>query len=162
MKKRNLVLFGTTAMLSLAIAGTIGAVTASAATVTGNEGTSKVSYTQESSWSITIPDNIVVGTPVQIEASDVNTVGGLTITVNSKNTFKLKNEAGDDELDYELKIATSQEGLTEATALEQNGEVLNVIGDSGSTWIGAYVANDPSTGGEEYTDTLTFTIAEAE
>ncbi len=162
MKKRNLVLFGTAATLSLALAGSIGAVTASAATVTGptSSGTAQVTYSQDSSWTIEIPDTLVVGTPQQITASDVNIAGdALTITVSSENEFNLKN--GGESIAYELKVAAQEDGLEEAEALRDGGTVLSVSGTTGSTYIGAYVEGNPSTGGEAYTDTLTFTIAES-
>lgn len=161
-KKKNFLLLGA-GMLSLAVAGSVGAITASAATISGptDTGTATVTYTENSGWTIQIPETITVNTPAQIQASDVNIAGdSLVITVNSKNNFKLKNEGETDEIGYTLKVAAQQDGLTEAGALTQNGTVLTVTGDSGSTYIGAYVDGNPSTAGEAYTDTLTFTIAE--
>lgn len=165
MKKRNLVLFGTTAMLSLAIAGTIGAVTASAATITNpsTTGQTTVSYQQDSSWTVSIPDSLTVNaSDQQITVSSANTPNGFTITVNSAHEFKLTNEAGAS-IDYQLKIAETGEGLGEGTVVHQGGTVLTVSEgneQSASTYIGAYVSGSPATGENPATDTLTFTIAE--
>lgn len=164
MKKRNLVLFGTAATLSLAIAGSIGAVTVSATSVTNptTTGSAEVTYSAESTWTIEIPETITVGTPTQITASGVNTVNGsLTITVSSANSFNLKDESEEITIPYELKVAEAEGGLGAAQKLTEGGTVLTVSGASGSTYIGAYVTGNPSTGGEECTDTLTFTIAES-
>lgn len=163
--KKNVTLLGVGAALCLATAASLGAMSvgkASAAVVTGEEGHATVTYENGSSWSVTIPDTITVGTPTQITASDVNTVNGLTITVSSENEFTLQNEGGAN-IPYELKIADEENGLTDAVALSQNGTVLTVDGgenQSNSIYIGAYVESDHVTGEEPATDTLTFTIAE--
>lgn len=163
MKKRNLVLFGTTAMLSLALAGTIGAVTASATEITqgteGRKGTTTVTYSVSDSWSVTIPESIVVGgAGGDVVVKDVVIKEGnqLKVTVASAHSWKVQDEAGHG-FTYQLK-ADGSEVIT--------GDVLAV--DAGTTEeqkksLTAEL-NDPtnsgkySTGGESYSDTLTFTV----
>ena len=63
-------------------------------------------------------------------------------------------------IDYTLKAAADEGSLAEAEDLANNGEVLTVASGSteGSASIKGDVEGNPSTGGHEYSDTLTFTV----
>lgn len=169
MKKRNLVLLGTTAMLSLALAGTIGAVTASAADIEqsgSHTGTVTVKYSQANSWTVTIPQEITVGgAAVDVSAKNVKIEAdaSLTVTVKSDNYsggWKLKDPTQEKSIDYHLKAAADENGLGTAQDLQNEGVVLTVSSGEteGSAKMQATVDNAPATGGKEYTDTLTFEV----
>ena len=166
MKKRNLVLFGTTAMLSLALAGTIGAVTASAADIKHNDqskNTTTVTYTATDEWTVTIPDSINVASPSvendKVSASGVKIADGttLTVTVASGNEWHLrKAEQQEGGIAYKLKAGGSDlvaNKVLEVAAGTATGEA--------ALTVELQNADNLSTGGEAYTDTLTFTVAVA-
>lgn len=166
--KKKMAIFGLGAALCLAPAALFGAMPkASAASVSSpsTSGTATVTYSQASSWTVEIPDTIQVGeATAQIIASNVNTIKGLEITVESTNSFKLTNDKGAN-ISYTLKVAESGEELGTGTQVNNKGTVLTVDGGSeqgASTYIGAYVDGSPVTGSEAATDTLTFTIKEKE
>lgn len=162
MKKKNLVLLGSAAMLSLALAGSIGtAVVASAATevTNGNGGSSTtVTYTVADSWKITVPESITVGGDGgTIKAEDVKIVPGneLNVTVTSTNSWKVQKDA-EHQIEYELKVGSG-------SALSNGDKVLTVEAgsDGGQDTLTATVksgSENYSTGGEAYTDTLTFEV----
>ncbi len=171
MKKRNLVLFGSAAMLSLALAGSIGAVTAFAdQTLSPGGSTSgevQITYHQDNTWTVTIPDSMVIGTAAKVSASDVSIKNGTTlkVTVSSDNYsggWKLKsdNGSGDKSIDYTLKAATTEGELESASPLEDNGTVLEVkVGETeGNASIIGEVSGTPATGEDTYSDTLTFSV----
>ncbi len=166
MKKRNLVLFGSAAMLSLALAGSIGAVTAFADQTLSSGGTTSgqttVTYTQADSWTVTIPDTINIASPDaandKVSATNVKIAEGdkLTVTVTSKNGWHLKQGDTGTGLEYELK-ADSGEALTDG------GTVLTVeagttTGEAALTATLKGTASNYSTGNEAYTDELTFNV----
>ncbi len=163
MKKRNLVLFGTVATLSLALAGSIGTVAASAAEIDqGDQSNNKttVTYTAADSWTVTIPDTIDIASPNgdndKVSASGVKIEEGkeLNVTVTSKNNWHLKNGDTGTGLEYELKA--------DGSALTEN-KVLSVAagtdGDEAALTAELKNADNYSTGGKAYTDELTFTVS---
>ncbi len=171
MKKRNLVLFGSAAMLSLVLAGSIGAVTAFADQTLSSggttEGTVQITYQQDNAWTVTIPDSMVIGTAAKVSASDVSIENSTTlkVTVSSDNYsggWKLKsdNGSGDKTIDYTLKAASDESGLTSAPALEDNGTVLEVKAGTvtGEASIKGEVSGSPATGEDPYSDTLNFSV----
>lgn len=164
MKKKNLVLLSSAAMLSLALAGSIGtAVVASAATevTNGNGGNSTtVTYTVADSWKITVPESITVGGDGgTIKAEDVKIKPGdeLNVTVSSTNEWKVQKDA-EHQIEYELKT-----GKNSGSALGNGDKVLTVEAgsDGDQDTLTATVksgSENYSTGGEAYTDMLTFTV----
>lgn len=165
MKKKNLVLMGSAAVLSLALAGSIGAVVvASAADITSggsNTQTVEVTYSVNNSWTVSIPGSIVVGNDgasQKVKASDVLIGEGqsLKVTVSSGNEWKLKG-SGSVEFGYELKVdgtVYSDSVLTVNAGTTESVEKIltaNLKGDDANA--GKY-----STNGESYTDELTFTV----
>ena len=165
MKKRNLVLFGTAATLSLALAGSIGAISASAATINqGDQSDNKttVTYSVNDAWTVQIPDSIEIGGDTgTVEASGVKIEKNknLKVTVHSKNEWKVKSGDEGTELAYELKADESK--------VAQDGEVLSVAAGAttGSATLTATLdttadenSANYSTGGASYTDELTFTV----
>ncbi len=167
MKKRNLVLFGSAAMLSLALAGSLGTfAVASAEEINQSSdpktGTTPVTYTKQDSWSVTIPESITIGGEGgTVEASGVVIEDGkaLKVTVSSTNNWYVKTE-GKTGFKYKLKA-----GGTEITS--ESNTVLTV--DAGTPTesveltaeINDSTAENKSTGGNAYTDTLTFSVAVA-
>lgn len=160
MKKRNLVLLGTAAVLALSVAGTIGTVAvASAATSIDNgsgEATTKVTYQVADAWEITIPDTLVVGgAGGKVEAKNVKIEPGktLTVTASSANTWHVKENGTDGTgIEYELKVEgkTYSDHVLEVTAGEATGEAnltATVKEDNNANY---------STGNKEYSDTITF------
>lgn len=164
-KKKNFLLLGA-GMLSLAVAGSVGAITASAAGLssTGDDsGTVQISYTKADAWSVTLPQSMTIGTAAEISASGVDIEAGksLKVKVTSNNYsegWKLKK--GESSIGYELKAAADENALAQAENLENNGEVLSVAAGTatGKASIKGEISGSPSTGGEAYTDTLTFTV----
>lgn len=166
MKKKNLVLMGSAAMLSLALAGSIGAVViASAASLDEKNHESAqttVTYTVNTTWKLEIPDSITVGDTAggTVSASEVVIEQGkqFKVTVSSTNGWKV--QGGSQSIDYNLKVGDSSD------ALINGGEVLTLDAgtQSGSATLKASLKNADdgkySTGGEAYTDTLTFTITD--
>ncbi len=165
MKKRNFALLSTAAMLSLALAGSIGAVvTASASEITQDSKdpiTTTVTYNVDTTWKLTIPESIVVeGEEATVSASDVTIEKGETfkVTVASANEWKV--ESGEQSLDYDLKVNDGPDALT------NGGEVLSLDAGTqeGSATLKATLDNEDekkySTGGKEYEDTLTFTVSD--
>ncbi len=167
MKKKNLVLLGSAALLSLALAGTIGTVAiASAAEINQDSGDpiqTTVTYSVDTTWKLTIPESITVGdeTGGTVTASDVVIEQGkqFKVTVSSGNGWKVT--GGSQSIDYDLKVDESPDALTDG------GEVLTVEagnkeGDSATLKATLKNADDAkySTGGEAYTDTLTFTVTD--
>ena len=170
MKKKHAILFGSTAMLTLALAGSVGAVAASAAEITheSEQNNTKVtiSYQADEEWSVTIPDTITIGTAADVSASGVKLAQGnsLQVKVSSENYssgWKLK--SGEKSIDYKLQAGADEGALSD---LENNGIVLEVKQsegqDNGSAKIKATVDGDPVTGETPYTDELTFTVTVAE
>lgn len=168
MKKRNLALLGTAAMLSLALAGTFGTVTASAKTISDTDPspqTVPVTYNVADTWTVTVPESITIdgGTWTgsgTVSASDVRIEKNtkLTVKVESENEWKLKDKTHTgNEIAYELKANG------EAFTSKDGNEVLAVEAGnaSGSQVLTATVKEEEqkySTGGEAYEDQLTFTV----
>ena len=163
MKKKNLVLLGSAAMLSLALAGSVGAfVTASATDLTSSgedTGSTTVTYTVADSWTVTIPETITVGSEGEdVVAKDVVIEQGkkLKVSVSSENSWQVQDESGENGFIYQLKAG--EEVIT--------NEVLSVdAGTTGETKKNLKAElNDPdkvgkySTGGVAYDDTLTFSV----
>ena len=166
MKKKNLVLLGATAMLSLALAGSLGAVNVASAETKVDNGkgasTTTVTYSAEDAWKVTIPETITIGgqDPITVSASEVKIEKGkkLKVTVSSANGWKVK--SGDKELDYELKKGgTTLDNDSNNTVLEV--EAGTPTGSETLTANMKDTAANYSTGGESYTDTLTFTVTVA-
>lgn len=164
MKKRTLLLLGTAAVLALSIAGTFGAVAVASADTTINQdssdsATTKVTYQVKDSWTLTVPESIVVGgAGGDVSASNVKIAPDkeLTITAKSANEWNVK--SGENQIEYELKV----DGET------STGDILTVEAgtDSGSAALTATVKEDGSnenysTGDTEYSDTLTFEVSVA-
>lgn len=166
-KKKHFLLLGA-GVLSLAVAGSVGAISASAEpltlTSTGeHNGTVQISYTKADAWSVTLPESMTIGTAAEISASNVDIEAGKSLKVkvtsdNYNEGWKLKK--GESSIDYTLKAAATEGALTEAENLEDNGEVLSVAAGTatGKASIKGEISGNPSTGGEAYTDTLTFTV----
>ena len=165
MKKRNLVLFGTAATLSLALAGSIGAVTASADQSITNAGPTtgsvEITYAQADAWTVSIPDSMTVGTAAKVSASNVNIVDGSTLKVTLTGTdgagWKLTEESGDKTIEYTVKKGDNSE---QNTSVNRGDAVLEVQSSAteGEAYIKAEVEGNKSTGGKNYKDTLTFTV----
>lgn len=171
MKKKKLALISSAAILSLALAGTIGVVAASADTITnGGDNTAQttVTYSVGNTWTVEIPNSIVLNssekTTAEVKARDVVIEQGqtLSVTVSSTNNWRVEN--GGNGFDYTLKSdkATS---ASEALNNSSNNTVLTVTAGT----VGETTANltaeltdankgKYSTGGKSYEDTLTFTV----
>ena len=168
MKKKNLVLLGSAALLSLALAGTIGTVAvASADTKVDNgngEATTTVTYTVANSWEVTIPETITVGgDEAEVKAENVHIEKDTTLHVNvtSSNGWAVQNETGDKSIEYDLKIVDGDD-----TALTDGKSVLDVEAgttEGGSAKLKATLKNPDdakySTGGDAYEDELTFEVS---
>ena len=165
--KKNVTLLGVGAALCLATAASLGAMSvgkASAAELSNdgeNSGTTTVTYTAGDEWTVTIPDTINIAAPSEdtdkVVASGVK-IGAeetLTVTVESTNGWELR-KAGQEEggLKYTLK-ANGGEALT------NGGTVLTVTSSANNgeaTLAAELTGGNVSTGGEAYTDTLTFDV----
>lgn len=168
MKKKNLVLMGAAAMLSMAIAGSVGVAVASAKDLTessSSDATTTVTYTVDNTWKVTIPDEIEInaesGTGTgTVTASDVKIEKGthLEVTVESANEYKLKN--GSNELDYTLKKDETQLNDSSKEVLHVQAGTDNGDDSMTATLTAELTAESKkySTGNKEYSDTLTFTV----
>ncbi len=169
MKKKNLVLLGSAAMLSLALAGSLGAVvTASAAEI--NQDTedpiqTTVTYSVDTTWKLQIPESITVGgAEATVSASDVIIEQGaqFKVTVNSTNGWKVQGNS--QSIEYELK---KNGGSGDALTNDVSGNTVLTVeagAKEGSESLKATLKNADdgkySTGGDAYTDTLTFTVTD--
>ena len=163
-KKKNFLLLGA-GVLSLAVAGSVGAISASADTNLNPQEAQtsvEITYQQADSWKVTIPGTITVGEAAHIQASDVNLAEG-TLTVKLKGTdesgWKLTEDQGDGTINYTVKKGASQD--TQETVVNVNDSILDVTAgqNSGESYIKVEVEGNKSTGGKEYKDTLTFTAS---
>ena len=128
-------------------------------------GTTTVTYTVTSSYTITIPDAITAEAGTDTPAKTVSVNSGfliengqtLTINVASANVFKLKS-AANDTINYTL----SSDGNTTPALSSTNTKVLAVSAGAttGLTANLTFDIEDPTIAGT-YTDTLTFTAAVA-
>ena len=169
--KKQIALLSAGALLSMAVAGTVGAMafrTASAQTISSSDTSDKtleLTYMQQSTWTVTLPDSITMGTAAEVSASG-NMAEGETLTVTVKGTdesaWKLTEDAGSKTIEYKLRKGDSAENVE--TDVDVNGEVLKVAGidgeqtASGKAYIKAEVEGSKSTGGKTYKDTLTFHV----
>ena len=166
--KKQIALLSAGALLSMAVAGTVGAMafrTASADTITsaaGSDKTLELTYMQQSTWTVTLPESITMGVAAEVSASG-NLAKGETLTVTVKGTdksaWKLTENEGSETMEYSLKKGTDSKNVNSEVAV--NGEVLTVTGTDGSevsgkAYIKAEVEGNKSTGGKTYKDTLTF------
>ena len=164
--KKQIALLSAGALLSLGIAATAGGLTASAAETWKNgQSSTTVTFTQNNSWEIEIPASIdlsgegvydVKATGVDIEADKT-----LKVKVNSQNNWSVQGEEGGS-MAYTLKAASDEDGLAAAGVVTQNGEVLSVAGSAteGSAKLKAELTGGKkSTGGNAYTDILTFSTS---
>lgn len=159
-KKKNFLLLGA-GMLSLAVAGSVGAITASAAELNPGSSTTEVEITYQAadSWKVTIPGEITVGEAAHIQASNVNIADGSTLSVTLKGKdvsgWKLTEDQGTKTIDYTVKKGDNQDA--QETEVHVNDSILDV--SSGATSGESYikVEANKSTGGKTYKDTLTFT-----
>lgn len=152
-------------MLSLALAGSIGAVVASAATIDQDSepatGQTTVTYSVSDSWEVTIPETIVVnGAGGNVTVSKVVIEQGkqLAVTVESTNDWKVQDAEGNG-FTYELKsgedvISSGVLTVAAGTETETTKTLTAELNDSNG---GKY-----STGGETYEETLTFTVTIAD
>lgn len=165
-KKKHFLLLGA-GMLSLAVAGSVGAITASAEEKTLSKGsdttgTTTVSTIVDSKWTATFDDQITLnkqdGTgTITFTFSDVKVDAEkhLSAKVKSANNWKLK--SGEAEINYTFKKGTTDLTEGDGTFLDNidgNSEEL-----SAQLSIDADVENAKSSG--TYTDTLTFEVTEA-
>lgn len=148
------------------VAGSIGAVvTASAASLdekNHDSAQTTVTYSVDTTWKLTIPDSITVGDTAggKVEASDVVIEKGkqFKVTVSSNGEWKVSGNG--QSIEYDLKVDDSSDALT------NGGEVLTLDAgtQSGEATLKASLKNADdgkySTGGDTYTDTLTFTITD--
>lgn len=169
MKKKNLVLLGSAAMLTLALAGSIGTVvSASAAEITNESGdpiTTTVTYSVDTTWKLTIPDSIEVGgAEATVSASDVVIEKGkeFKVTVSSANEWKVSGNG--QSIDYELK---KEGGSGDTLTNDASGNTVLTVAageQEGSESLKATLKNADdakySTGGDTYEDTLTFTVTD--
>lgn len=163
-KKKHFLLLGA-GMLSLAVAGSVGAITASAAEdkTLSKDGTTTttvdIEYSANDTWTVTIPGEITVGQAAHIQASDVNVAAGSKLSVTLKGTdssnWVLTEDGGEGKINYTVKKGTSQD--TQDTAVNVNDSVLDVKSGSSSGESYIKVEANKSTGGKTYKDTLTFT-----
>ena len=159
-KKKNFLLLGA-GVLSLAVAGSVGAISASAAEdkTLSKDGTTAttvdIEYSANDTWTVTIPGEITVGQAAHIQASNVNIADGSTLSV----TLKGKDESGwklTEDQGTKTKGASQD---TQETVVNVNGSILDVTAgqNSGESYIKVEVEGNKSTGGKTYKDTLTFT-----
>lgn len=173
MKKKKLVLLSAAAVLSLAVAGSIGATVASAETINQdsepNTGSTTVTYQVDSTWEVTIPESIELQADGSETTADVSANGvkiekdqKLTVKVESKNNWEVTDtgEPGGNGFAYQV---SKEDG----TVLDNdsNNTVLEVEagtdGDSETLKAKLKDATDAgkySTGEDSYTDELTFTV----
>lgn len=154
MKKINVLL----AALTLTVTA-LTPLTSSAATLAGNEGTTVVSKTFDSSYTVTIPDSVndlIVDSTLSVEATGVllNYNEKLVVSVASKNNWHLKdkeNTANTADISYTLNAGD--------TALANGDAVLEVPYTEKNKSADLTVANiaDPTYAGT-YADTLTFSV----
>ncbi len=168
MKKKHAILFGSTAMLTLALAGSVGAVAASADTDLGPSSTTttvEITYNVADSWKVTIPASITIGEAAKISATDVYIADGSTLKVTLKGVdesgWKLKEASTSKTIDYTVKKGDEQN--TQETTVNVNDSILEVTGGETKkdSYIKAEVEGNKSTGGKDYKDTLTFTATVA-
>lgn len=165
-KKKHFLLLGA-GVLSLAVAGSVGAISASAAEdkTLSKDGTTAttvdIEYSANDTWTVTIPGEITVGQAAHIQASNVNIADGSTLSVTLKGKdesgWKLTEDQGTKTIDYTVKKGASQD--TQETVVNVNGSILDVTAgqNSGESYIKVEVEGNKSTGGKTYKDTLTFT-----
>ena len=151
----------------LAAAMVIGTTTAAFAdtTLTGNSGSTDVSYTAQETYTVTIPANITLSATKLSDTGDVKVTdalleGGhiLTITVASANNYSLVKT-------FEEEDITSKIGYTLSGA--DNGKVLDVYYGEKSTKTYTQTLTFATTAENvadatlagEHKDTLTFTVA---
>jgi hypothetical protein len=137
---------------------------------TSRSGDTKVQYTVEESYTVTIPGDISLTSSktsdtgiVSAENVLINKDNSLTVTMSSttySNGYKLTAPSGNSSIPYTIKTATNS-----SNALEDKAVVLKVTSGSTSgneTLTFAVdadtVANNAKESGN-YTDTLTFTVA---
>lgn len=166
--KKQIALLSAGALLSMAVAGTVGAMafrTASAETITSGSSSTgteiKLEAVQEA-WSVSIPESITVGgesVPTNvIKATDVKLKEGqkLVVKVSSQNSWKLG------EWDYQLDIGGSKISTNESVVLEvESSEWAGADFSAGksSAEVKAELKEDHSKyANDELTDTLTFTV----
>ncbi len=172
MKKKKLVLLSAAAMLSLAVAGSIGATVASAETTLepgSASSTTTVTYQVDSTWEVTIPDSIELHadgseTTASVSASGVKIEQGqkLTVTVESENEWKVQDSGKTNGFDYQVtKDGTSLDNSSNNTVLEVEAGTASGSQELKAKLTDATDAGKYSTGEEAYTDTLTFTVTVA-
>lgn len=128
-------------------------VTAFAQEITGESGSTDITYTANESYVVTIPDSMKVGEDANVSVKDVVLAANkqLTVSVSSEqynNGWKLKN--GDETIGYTLKI--------DNTDVANNGTVLTVkSGDEVTKTLKTTLTGTAKYSGT-YTDTLTFNI----
>lgn len=159
MKKKTLALLSSTALLSLALAGTIGAVTVSADQGLSNSetqtGSVEVQHTETAKWTATLSDGPVDnGGTITFEFTDVMTEADKTlkVTVTSSNSWKLKNS--DKELEYDVKKG--------GDSIKGDGVILEEITGESETKkaeLTIEITGEAKYAGT-YSDTLTFTVSE--
>ncbi len=170
MKKKNVALLGAGAMLSLALAGSLGAAKiASAEPITqDNEeqsGKMNVTYHADDAWSVTIPEAIEIGgSEVTVSVADgmkIEKGKSLKITVSSKNSWKVQSASdvsGENGYEYELKkdgtrVTSEVLSVGAGTSGEQTASLTAELTETAKTDAEKY-----STGDGDYTDELTFTV----
>ena len=176
MKKRNLVLFGSAAMLSLALAGSIGAVTAFAEDITNSSPNPQevtVTYTVSETWTVTIPESITIeagtGTSsgddtVTIKAGAILGEGKTRLKVTVSTTdgkFELKN--GSTTLEYEIRVDDSSSGFS-GSAITSGQEIASTDGGNATDvvkYLQAKIKEDAKAKvAGTYTGQLTFTVTQ--
>lgn len=172
MKKKKLALISSAAILSLALAGTIGVISASADTLNqdtpDHNGTTTVKYSVADSWTVTIPEEIIINgvNTGDVTAKDVVIEKGtnLNVTVHSANNFKVKGTVKtENEYAYQLKkdgSVLTQDGnvLTVAAGSEEAAKEADGVSATLTAELNDAEAGKYSTGTDTYEDTLTFTV----
>lgn len=146
---------------------TIMAVPVSAGTLNKDttSGTMDLSYTQESAYTVTIPDSIVFASPKEVKTASVSADGviidhgtTLKVTVTGQNYdsgWKLADtKSGGDKLDYTFKAAN---------AAVSNGDSILEVAAGTATGNTALEFTGPEAAKKSgvYKDTLTFNVSVA-
>ena len=166
--KKKVALLGVGAALCLATAATFGTMSidkAFAEPKTLQPGSTtanvEITYSVDDAWTVTIPESITVGgEAVEVKAENVNIASGkeLNVTLKGSNESEWKLIGSGDPITYTVKKGDNG---SQTETVNPKDSILTVTDaqTSGSVYIKVETENTKSTGGEAYTDTLTFTVS---